>query len=118
MALMREQPRSGSRSGGQPAAPAGEHLNNLLSKQAWAPLAPARTPNQVASAQLTTTLNMAALSVATPDLNATAASAVHDAIHQRRPESILEPKTTSPAQIVQVDATAADTQKQSEPSAN
>ena len=61
---------------------------------------------------------MAALSVATPDLNATAASAVHDAIHQRRPESILEPKTTSPAQIVQVDATAADTQKQSEPSAN
>jgi hypothetical protein len=104
MALMREQPRSGSRSGGQPAAPAGEHLNNLLSKQAWAPLAPARTPNQVASAQLTTTLNMAALSVATPDLNATAASAVHDAIHQRLPESILEP-----AQTVQADVTAADT---------
>lgn len=47
---------------------------------------------------------MAALSVATPDLNATAASAVHDAIHQRLPESILEP-----AQTVQADVTAADT---------
>jgi len=113
MALMREQPRSGSRSGGQPAAPAGERLNNLLDKQAWAPLVPARTPHQGPSTQLTTPLNMTALSVATPDLSATAASAVTDAIHHRRPESSLEP-----AQIVQVDVTAADAQKQSAPSAN
>ena len=113
MALMRDQTRSQSRSGGQPAAPAGELLNDVLSKQAWAPPAPARTPNQVPSTQLAATLNMTALSVATPDLNATTASAVHDAIHHRPTASIQEP-----AQIVQVDVAAADAQKQSEPSVN
>jgi len=56
---------------------------------------------------------MTALSVATPDLNATAASAINDAIRHRPAESILEP-----AQIVQVDVAAADAQKQSEPSVN
>jgi hypothetical protein len=56
---------------------------------------------------------MTALSVATPDLNATSASAVNDTIHHRLPGSILEP-----AQVVRVDVTAADAQKQSEPSVN
>ena len=47
---------------------------------------------------------MAALSVATPDLNATAASVVHDAISSN---------TTPYHRHVQAGATAADTQKQS-----
>lgn len=113
MALMRDRPRSGSHSGGQPVAPAGEELNNFLKKQAWAPLLPARTPNQVPSAQLATMPNMTALSVATPDLNATAASAVDHAVRHRPAESILEP-----AQIVRVEVAAADAWKQSEPSVN
>jgi len=56
---------------------------------------------------------MTALSVATSDLNATTPSAVNDAIYHRPPESILEL-----AQVGQVDVTAADAQKQSEPSVN
>ena len=113
MALMRDRPRSGSHSGGQPVAPAGEELDSFLQEQAWAPLLPARTPNQVPSAQLATMPNMTAHSVATPDLNATAASAVDDAIRHRPAESILEP-----THIVQVEVTSAGAWKQSEPSMN
>ena len=109
---MRDPSRSRSRSGGQPRAQPVEH-------QAWAPLLPTQAathntltqgPSVAQSAEMTTV--MKPLSVASPDLNATApTSAANGATHHERAEHFQEP-----AQIVQMQVAEADDEQPSEPS--
>jgi hypothetical protein len=118
---MNDPSRSRSCSGGQPRAQPAE-------QQAWAPLLPTQAathnaltqgPSAVQSAEMTTV--MKPLSVASPDLNATApTSAVNvndtaNATHHEPAEHFQNQKQ-EPAQIGQMQVAEADDEQPSEPS--